>query len=340
MMNNKRRKKTEERDFFIPIMCVLGLVILCVWINLNSGSYISTKNAFIEGKLFAVNSRVSASVIHVNVEENQEVKKGDVLLELDTSDYEYRMHVMEDRIKAAKNELNKQELIKDDEQLQSQEDKPVDINASLSRYGFSQNDFGKYAPGVLPLPPAKDKSMLISDTEKQKAEANKQQEVTEEKEPKPLTPQEIAKDIQKMEAEIEQLKLEMSYSKVYAPCDGTISVINVSEGSWIDTGQTLLSIVPSQVWIVANLPMEDANNITSGQAAYAKIDAFPRRKFKGVVDSIQRASEMNSNVVLTGNMNENYSKNSLEQQVRVVFVEDYSGYNLAPGTAVTLYIKK
>ena len=350
MSEIKKRKKEKELDLFYPIIGVICVVIFCVWANIYSTNYLTTNNAVVEGKLISITSRVSGPVVHLNVQEDQEVKKGDVLIEIDTSDYENRLKILQYNLKQAKTKLYEIEMTKKNEVQQSPQ--MFNMNKSLHRYGFSQNDFGKYAPGLIPEPEP-DKTILTRDSdlkiakEKEKAEAERlkkekknlpeiknmnpipgEEEKPEEEE---IDPHQLEEDIKKFESQIEQMKLDMSYSKIYAPQDGVVSVINTAEGGYAEAGEILLSIIPKHVWVTAFYPADAIDSFAIGQPAIVRIKEYPSRKFKGIVDDILTHGEYKF---------DSYQSNETCKKIpiRIMFIEDYSEFDITPGTSAEVSI--
>ena len=342
----KRNRDSEKKDYFYPILITVCAIVFCVWYYINQTSYITSHNAIVEGKLIQISSRISGPVLHLNVEENQEVCKGDVLLEIDPTDCEQRLKIVEYNLKEARRKLYEYEL-KHKEELQNN---PQFFNTSksLRRYGFSQTDFGTYDTGALPeIVP--DKSTLTKDSDKKiaeaKAKAEKEKLAKEQKglpvlkdmNPMPpedgetvddddnVDPQKLAKDIQKFESDIEQMKLDLSYSKICAPRDGVISVISVPEGGFVDAGEIIISIIPKRVWVSASVPASQLDNLSIGQPVIVKIKKYRGRKFQATVDDFVTKDPKGENNGMV--------------PVRIMFTEDYSEYDIPPGTPAVAMIK-
>ena len=146
---------------------------------------------------------------------------------------------------------------------------------------------------------------------------------TDEENPDKTTVDDLLKAIKEVETQISDIKLAISYSKVYATQDGIIKDIDVSDGDYVEVSQKLLSIIPKMVWIIANFPAETGKDIAVGQYARVEINGFKHKKFKGVVDGIAQDSNTPFDV----------------KTIRVVFTEDYSEYNIEPGRFAVCKVK-
>jgi membrane fusion protein (multidrug efflux system) len=87
-----------NRKALAAVPVVLALLTVA-WYWWDSRSYESTDNAFIDGDIVQVASRVPGQVVKVHVRDNQRVKRGDLLVELDPSDYEARLAEARARLK-------------------------------------------------------------------------------------------------------------------------------------------------------------------------------------------------------------------------------------------------
>src|SRR5207248_11625291 len=93
--------------------------------------------------------------------------------------------------------------------------------------------------------------------------------------------------VAQLEAAVQQAQLELSYTKIYAPESGRITRKNVEPGAYVQVGQTLFSVVPDEVWVVANFKETQLRHMRPGQPACIRVDAYPDKIFRGHVDSIQ-----------------------------------------------------
>ena len=115
-------------------------------------------------------------------------------------------------------------------------------------------------------------------------------------------------DIEKLEAEVKECELNLSYTKIYAPQDGLITNRNVEKGNYVQIAQPMFAIVPEKVWVVANFKETQLTNMKPGQSVKIKIDTYPGKKFKGKVDS-------NNNGHKDNNDEEKRSKQSQKPEI-------------------------
>ena len=291
----------EKKRVIVPTRTALILLILGIIISINSVFNKSTDDAFVEGNIISIAPRVSGPVIKLHIKDNQEVKKGDLLLEIDPVDYEVKLKQTESKLEEARAALKK---------AQSQADKDTAdyqrYSAMLEQGISSKQDF--------------DNSKNNLQTAQSSVE-------------------EISATIKRLEAEVEQAKLDLSYTKLYAPEDGKITHRTVEQGNYIQVAQPLFAIVPDTVWVVANFKETQVANMKKGQPVKIKVDAYGHKQFKGEVDSLQMASGAKASLFPPENAVGSYVKIVQRIPVKIIFTEDISGYNIIPGMSVVPTVK-
>jgi len=85
-------------------------------------------------------------------------------------------------------------------------------------------------------------------------------------------------------------KLNLSYTKLFAPCDGRVTRKAVETGDYLQVAQQVMSIVPDEVWVTANFKESQLDKMRTNQPVWVEIDALGGRKFRAHVDSIQAGS--------------------------------------------------
>ena len=142
-------------------------------------------------------------------------------------------------------------------------------------------------------------------------------------------------DVEQANATVQQADLNLSYTKIYAPEDGTVTRKAVEEGAYVQVGQALLAIVPDDLWVIANFKETQLNRMRPGQSAEIKVDAYPGRTFKGHVDSIQTGTGARFSVMPPENATGNYVKVVQRVPVKIVFDERTDpDHPIGPGMSV------
>jgi len=244
----------------IAIRSVLGLVVLIgliaglsAWIH--SWYYESTDDAFIEGHVVTVGTKLSNTVQDVLIDDNYQVKKGQLLVQIDPRDYEVALHQAQATYDVAKANYDR------------------DL-AMASSNAVSKQDL---------------------DTTRSASEV--------------------------AGAQLDQAKLNLEYTRITAPVDGRITRKDVEPGDYIQTGQTLFSIVPHDIWVIANFKETQLTHMRPGQPATIRIDAFPGKVFHGHVDSLQAGTGARFSLLPAENATGNYVKVVQRVPVKILFDE-------------------
>lgn len=189
----------EKKRVIVPLITAVILLVLGLIVSVNSIFYKSTDDAFVDGHIITVAPRVSGPVIKLNIEDNQEVKKGDLLLEIDPKDYETKL-----KQSKAKLEEARAALVSAGNQVEK----------SFSELDFAKNDYNRYSQmyekGIA--------STQDYDSSKTKLTAAKSENKSAQ-----ARYDELTASIKKLEAEVEENELNLSYTKIYASQDGKIN---------------------------------------------------------------------------------------------------------------------
>ena len=339
----KRRPEYKKKRVIVPTITAALLVLLGIYAAIHSTYFQSTDDAFIEGRLVSVAPRVAAPVVNLLVDDNQDVKAGTLLVELDPKDFEVALAQAEAKLAEAKAGLNISEK-QVDESASKVNKSFEDISSASSTLEFAQRDFARYKELY------KDGIVSKQDFEKSKtnldvAQANYNAAQESSRATMHALDSGKAKTqadealIKRLEAEVEKAKLDLAYTKIYAPQSGKISARSVEKGNYVKVGQPLMSIVPNQVWVVANFKEIQLTHMKEGQPVKIKVDTYPGKRFKGHVESIQRATGAKSSLFPPENAVGSYVKIVQRVPVKIVFDEDISKYNIVPGMSVVPKVK-
>jgi membrane fusion protein (multidrug efflux system) len=142
--------------------------------------------------------------------------------------------------------------------------------------------------------------------------------------------------IEQLRAAVEQAKLELSYTKIYAPEAGRVTRKAIEVGTLVQVGQPLMAVVPGDVWVTANFKESQIGQLKPGQPVEIRVDAYPDKVFKGHVDSIQAGTGARFSLLPPENAAGNYVKVVQRVPVKIVFDEGQLDpqHILAPGMSV------
>ena len=304
------------------LIILLLLAIIGVWFGLNwwikSKTHIETDNAFVETRTLQISFKVPGTVKRVLVHDNQLVKKGELLLELDGIDYRVQVDKAEASVAMAANETGGERRQVGAAKAMVQLAR-VRLDQAILDLQRGEALFGRE---VIP----KEQLDRIK-TAKRVAES--QLKEAEESLKRALAVAGISDGtgnkarIQEKQALLEESRLRLSYTRITAPCDGYITRKNVEPGTNIQAGQPLMALVPLQdAWIIANYKEGQLTHIKPGQKVEFTVDAYPGRTFTGRVDSIMAGTGAAFSLLPPENATGNYVK--VVQRVPVKIVIDNS----------------
>lgn len=305
-----------QKRILIPVIAIIA-VFSFIGIK-NASKYESTEDAYIETHTVQVAPKVSGQVIDMYVTDNQKVKAGDLVAQIDPVDYEAKLAETSAKYESAllKQKNAKAGLTAADSQIALAK-KNLDRYTALYKSGAASKleyDSAKTAYDNAQAFYVQAKENVMSKDDNRVADA----------------------DLKELAAKKKQSELALSYTKIYAPQSGSVSNKSIEKGTMIQAGQPLFVIVPNNVWIVANFKENQLRYMRVGQEVEIKVDTYPDKIFRGKVDSIQRISGAKSSLFPPENAVGSFVKIVQRIPVKIVFSEpiDESKYTIVPGMSV------
>lgn len=300
--------------------------------------YQSTDDAFIEGYVIPIAPKVSGYVDQLLIADNQEVKKGDVLLTIDARDYQTSVAQARADLKAAQSQL-----IESKAQVQVSHAKAKEAQAAVvaaeAENERASDDLKRYqtVDKTAVSRSAFDMAKATARTAGADLEASRSQAQAAEANValSEAGVETATAAVLQAQAKLRQAELNLSYTLVTAPEDGRVTRRAVEQGAYIQPGQSLMAIVPHHYWVIANYKELQLTHMRPGQPVEIKVDAYPSHKFKGHVQSIQSGSGARFSLFPPENATGNYIKVVQRVPVKIVFDDDPdSGLALGPGMSV------
>jgi len=318
----------------------------------------TTDDAIIDGNTVAIMPRIEGTVLRVPVADNQTVKAGDVLVELDSRDYESRLADAKaalgsaraaeakaradlDMVKAtasaslqqAQSNLALQEasLLRAQAETESTQAEASRAAADAERYrtlagqGYAsgqRNDTAKAdAERAVAALRASFQAVAVARAGVGVAQASLAAAQTVEKQIA-VKEAELASAIAAVEsaaAKLTRAELDLAYTRIAAAHDGVITKKSVAEGAMVRAGQTLGSLVYGPRWVTANFKETQLARMRQGQKAEIRVDAYPGVVFQGHVDSIQRGTGAFFSLLPAENATGNFVKIVQRVPVKILF---------------------
>jgi membrane fusion protein (multidrug efflux system) len=136
----------------------------------------------------------------------------------------------------------------------------------------------------------------------------------------------------------QQAKLNLGYTTITAPMDGTVGARTLRVGQYVQAGTQLMAVVPlDAVYIVANFKETQLTGVRPGQPVEISVDTFPDATIHGHVDSLSPATGLQFALLPPDNATGNFTKIVQRLPVKIVLDHDPSGRSAAllrPGMSV------
>jgi membrane fusion protein (multidrug efflux system) len=301
--------------FGVPLV-ILGVVGF-FW--LTSGRFASTDNAYVQQDKVSVSAEVAGRIVRVAVRENQRVKKGDLLFEIDPAPYRIAVAQADAAIANAQVEIQTLRT--------SYAGTGADIQAARDRIAQAQEDYARQAELMKRGFTTRVNFQSAQHAVEQARAALQSAEADAAEARSKLgtgaavpgeNPQIAAARVQR-----EQALLNLSRTKVYAPADGIVSQADrLQVGQQMMTGLPAVTIVTSdRSWIEANFKETDLDRMRVGQCAEVSFDAYRGLKLKGHVASIGAGTGSEFSVLPAQNANGNWVKVTQRVPVRIAIDE-------------------
>ena len=345
--------------FTILALAGLGSLMLAGlhWFALTQ-SYQSTDDAFIDGHIVQIAPKIAGRVDQVFVRDNQDVKKGDRLIRIDARDFDAALRQKEaalqgTRAQAAAVQATIQQAQAHVKTLQATVDSDqATAEADRAQNDKAQSDWRRYEDLY------KNKVVSPSDVDQFRAAAKASQATLEAGLKKVVSDQaqvsealaqvntylalyqSLQAQIAEADANVQSAQLTDSYAEVLAPEDGRVTRKAVEPGDYVQTGQTILALVPENVWVTANFKENQIGNMRPGQPVEIEVDALRGLRFKGDIDSVQSGSGARFSLLPPENATGNYVKVVQRVPVKILFDSvPNAGLPLGPGESVVPMVK-
>jgi membrane fusion protein, multidrug efflux system len=304
-------QKKKKAFMIVGIVVVIGLIGGWFY-NSYRKTHVSTDDAFIDGNIHTIAAKVNGTIRAVHVVDNQAVKKGDLLVEIDPADYEARLRETNAAVAVEKAKFAEAET-----KIAS-----ARANLELAQANLKLAETEKvraeklFAEQVIPQD-RYDRTMTgyeVALAQKKAAEEQLRQAES--------AKVSHASTVRQKEAQASLASLNFGYTKVYAPVNGYVTKKSVQIGNQIQAGEPLMALVPLyDIWVVANYKETELGDIRPGQPVTFTVDSYPGRTFKGRVDSIMAGTGVSFSLFPPENATGNYVKVVQRIPVKIVLEE-------------------
>jgi membrane fusion protein, multidrug efflux system len=366
------RRGARWQSYATPILVVLLALAVLITITHNWNGWEGAKaeqvtdDAYVRGDLTPLSTKVTGIVRSVNVADYQQVHKGDLLVELQDDDYRAQVdqanagvaaahagigenlrqrqlqdaHIAKalagiDQAKAqiaaaeagkeavqaqlinARSERKRQEGL-----YQTHSTTEQSLEASVAAEGNLSGQFASREADLNQARTMLQSSELAAEVERRSKAVLESQEM------------QLQADLHAKQASLAVASVNIGYTKIYAPDDGTVGERQVRPGQLVSPGTQVISFVALTKWVQANFRETQLTNVKVGDAADLRIDQFPGQLIRGKVAEIAPASGSQFALLPPDNATGNFTKVVQRIPVKIVLEDSAFATKLRPGISV------
>lgn len=306
-MEKTETKKAPKKKIIIGI-AVIAVLTVAIFIMMGGGKE-STDNAQFDAMIIPVRSSVSGYVKQVCFNDNQEVKKGDVLFVIDDTEYNARLLQAKAALENARANL---ETVKKnanttnysaDAALYSSNSTVDNVQSSFARLNKVKNDYSRIKNMFESKAATKAEFDAVTaelevaqasyDASIHQSKASQAQSLGAKSQANSQVSMIIIAEalVKQRQAELKLAQTQLNYCTVKSPCNGIITKKSVENGQYITLGTPLCSAIDNEdLWITANFKETQLEKMKVGQKVIVHADAYPDLEIKGQINSFVGAT--------------------------------------------------
>ena len=371
------RRGARWQSYATPILVVLLALAVLITITRNWNGWEGgkaeqvTDDAYVRGDLTPLSTKVTGIVRSVNVADYQQVHKGDLLVELQDDDYRAQVdqanagvasaragieenlrqrqlqdaHIAKalagiDQAKAqiaaaeagkeavqaqlinARSERKRQEGL-----YQSHSTTEQNLEAAVAAEGNLSGQFASREADLNQARTMLQSSELAAEVERRSKAVLESQEM------------QLQAELHAKQANLAVASVNIGYTKIYAPDDGTVGERQVRPGQLVSPGTQVISFVALTKWVQANFRETQLTNVKVGDAADLRIDQFPGQLIRGKVAEIAPASGSQFALLPPDNATGNFTKVVQRIPVKIALEDPTFATKLRPGISVIATVR-
>jgi len=371
------RLKPAWQKYGTPLIVILLAIAVIVTITRNWNSWEGgrveqvTNDAYVRGDLTPLSTKVPGLVREVNVNDYQQVHKGDVLVQLEDDDYKAQVAQAVAGVEAAKATLEnnrRQRELQDakierslagideaNEQITAAQDTKDAVQAEVTRARAERNRqeallktnsttpqkveqavadeqrfTAQYATRDADLAEARTSlrsSELAAEAERRGKAVLESQD------------SQLVADLHAKEAALEVAQVNLGYTQILAPADGTVGERQVRPGQLVSPGTQVMTFVEKTRWVAANFRETQLTNIKIGDPAEIRVDVYPGKVIKGRVLEIAPASGSQFALLPPDNATGNFTKVTQRVPVKIALDDSPLTSELRPGLSAVVTVR-
>jgi membrane fusion protein (multidrug efflux system) len=371
------RPEAAWKKFVTPLLVTLLALAILITLTRNWNAWEGgkaeqvTDDAYVRGDLTPLSTKVAGIVRAVHVADYQEVHKGDLIVELDDDDYRAQVDQARAAVEAARaaieNNRRQRELqdtridkaLAGIDEAKSQiaaaeagkEAVDADLIHARSEHKRQNDLYQAHSATQQKLESAvADEARLAAQFASRDADLaqartllrSSELGVEAERRSKAVLESQdlqLQADLRAKQASLAAAMVNLGYTKIYSPGDGTVGERQVRAGQLVSPGTQVISFVDVTKWVLANYRETQLTNVKVGDAAELRIDQFPGQVIHGKVLEIAPASGSQFALLPPDNATGNFTKVVQRIPVKIALDDSNFAAKLRPGLSVIATVR-
>lgn len=331
-----RKEKLSRRKIFKWAAIALILVAVAVfgyryWRH--SALYVSTDDAYLNANTVDVAAQIGGQVIHVDVRDNQQVKAGDPLFDIDPQPYRLALEKAQAQLRLAEQSVSQQSAAITAAEAQVAQRQAELQNAEsnnrrqqqLVRQGFLSKQGAE----------ASRTQVRTATASLHTAQANLEQARSA-----LGTPGDNNAAIKAAQAAVNQALLDLQHTHIAASTQGSVANLSLRPGNTVQAGTPLFALISNQeYWVDTNFKETELERVRPGAPATITVDMYRDHPFHGVVESVSGGAGTAFSLLPPQNATGNWVKVTQRVPVRVRIMDPDPAHPLRIGTTATVEVK-
>lgn len=293
---------------------------------LNGRFNISTDNAFIRSDITRVTPKVQGYVTKIHVAENQVVKTGDLLISLESADFQARVaqakaelaQAEADAAQANARIAAQRDTLAEARAAREAADASADWSSSDAKRLGELAEKGWYPKAKVEQAEAAERTAVAKLEQADASVTAQRSQLTSTQ----AAAQSAVAHVEAAKAKLAAAELDLSRTEIRAPVDGVVANKVIAEGQLLAPNQAALAIVTADSWVIANFKETQIAEMKVGQCAKIHVDAYPDLHVTGKVESLAPSTGATFSLVPQDTATGNFTKIVQRVPVKIVLDRD------------------
>jgi membrane fusion protein (multidrug efflux system) len=311
-------------------------LLIALYVYLSGGRYEETDNASLQTGMVAISPSIAGKVVSVDVSENQQVKKGDILFRIESNSFQASVSEAEAALANARTDIGS--LRADYREALSQ------VSAAKARYDYAVSEAkrqkslvaegissrAQFDEATTAVQTAND-AIASAQAKADSLRANLAGSVDGAVDTQP--------EVRKAASRLAQARINLGDTVVRAPQDGIVTRVNqLQVGNYVSPGRPVFMLTGLHFWVQANFKENQLRYMRIGQPTTIKLDAFPDHELQGHVQSFSPGTGSSFSILPAENATGNWVKVVQRLPVQIAIDKAPEGLPLSAGLSADVEV--